>query len=101
MIAGHRIDVSEMSDDDSVFPFNYAREGRQILPFFTTKERAERFESGFPTDVRVFEPCCLLAGFVATREMEEYELVLDAGFAEERTLTEDERLLLRKLSRPR
>src|SRR5947208_8354418 len=70
IIAAHRIDVSEIGDDDSVFPFNYERDGRQTLPFFSSEERAKRFaaDSGFPTDVTVFQPYSLLTGFVAAPE---------------------------------
>ena len=32
VIAAHRIEESEVGDDDSVFPFNYERDGRQTLP---------------------------------------------------------------------
>ena len=58
IIAAHRIDVSEIGDDDSVFPFNYERDGRQTLPFFSSAERAKQFATatGFPTDVTVFQP---------------------------------------------
>ena len=99
-IAEHRIDVSELGDDDAVFPFNYEREGRQALPFFSSSERAQQFASatGFPTDVTVFQPYSLLAGFVAAPENDMFELVFDARSPEERTLTRDERLLLRKLT---
>src|SRR5437763_5792474 len=78
IIAAHRIDVSEIGDDDSVFPFNYERDGRQTLPFFSSAERAKQFATatGFPTDVTVFQPYCMLAGFVATPENELFELVL-------------------------
>ena len=101
-IAAHRIDVSELGDDDSVFPFNYERDGRQVLPFFTSEERARHFasDSGFPTDVTVFQPFSLRAGFVATPEHDVFELVLDPRSPAERTLSRDERLLLRSLSRP-
>ena len=103
IIAAHRIDVSEIGDDDSVFPFNYERDGRQVLPFFTSEERARQFaaETGLPTDVKVFQPYNLLAGFVATPENEILELVLDPHSPTERTLTRDERLLLRLLSKPK
>jgi hypothetical protein len=101
IIAAHRIDVWEIGDDDSVFPFNYERDGKQVLPFFSSEEGARRFasDSGFPTDVTVFQPYDLRAGFVATPENEVYELVLDPRSPAERTLTGHERLLLRSLSK--
>jgi hypothetical protein len=70
MLDAHRIDVSEMTDDDSVFPFNYRREGIQILPFFTSKEGAVDFRahSGLRADLSYYQPYGLLSGFVATRE---------------------------------
>ena len=37
--------MSEIGDDDSVFPFNYQRSGRQALPFFSSAERAQHFAS--------------------------------------------------------
>lgn len=100
IIATHRIDVSEIGDDDSVFPFNYERNGKQTLPFFTSAERARQFASatGFPTDVTVFQPYSLMAGFIAVPENDMFVLVLDARSAAERTLTEDERLLLRSIT---
>lgn len=103
VIAAHRIDVSEIGDDDSVFPFNFARDGKQFLPFFTSKERAERFVRNSPvqTDLAtVYQPYALLAGFVATHENEIFELVVDAGSEGERTIGMAERLLLRSLSKP-
>ena len=101
IIAAHRVDVAELGDDDSVFPFNYEQEGKQLLPFFSTEERAKQFaaDSGFPTDVTVFQPYDLRAGFVATSENEVYELVLDPRSPTERTLSRGERLLLRSLSK--
>ena len=100
VIAAYRIDVSEVGDDDSVFPFNYARDGRQALPFFTTEERAKQFATAtrFPTDVTVFQPYRLMSGFVATTENDMFELVLDPRSPAERILSRGERLLLRSLS---
>ncbi|HOX59114.1 MAG TPA: hypothetical protein P5205_11285 [Candidatus Paceibacterota bacterium] len=100
VIAEHRIDVSEVGDDDSVFPFNCERGGRQVFPFFTIEERAKQFAgaTGFPADVTVVQPYRLMSGFVATPENEMFELVLDAGSPAERILSKDERLLLRTLS---
>jgi hypothetical protein len=100
IIAAYRIDVSELGDDDSLFPFNYQREGRQTLPFFSSAERAREFATatGLSTDVTVFQPYCLRAGFVSAPENEGLELVLDARSAAERTLTHEEKLLLRSLT---
>ncbi len=100
IIAAHRIDVSEIGDDDSVFTFNYERDGRQALPFFSSDERARRFASdtGLPIDVTVFQPYSLLVGFVAAPENEMFERVLDPHSPTERTLTRAERLLLRSLT---
>jgi hypothetical protein len=100
IIAAHRMDVSEIGDDDSVFPFNYERDGRQALPFFSSDERARQFAtaSGFPTNVTIFQPYSLLPGFVATPENDVFDLVLDPRSPAERALTRDERLLLRSLS---
>ena len=102
VIAAHRIDVSEIGDDDSVHPLNFERSGKQVLPFFSSKERATHFltDSGFRCDVSMFQPYCMLAGFVATPENEMFELVLDPRSDAERTLVQDERLLLRTLSTP-
>ena len=102
MVAAHRIDVSEIGEDDSVFPFNYERDGTRTLPFFSSKERAAAFraDSGFRTDLSLFQPYSLLAGFVATPENELFELVLDPRSEAERRIGHDERLLLRSLSTP-
>ncbi len=102
VIAAHRIEVSDIGDDDSVFPFNFERDGRQVFPFFGSKERAGHFldDSGFQCDVSFFQPYCMRAGFVATPENDMFELVLDPGSPAERRLTRDERLLLRSLSGP-
>ncbi len=102
IIAAHRIDVADIGDDDSVFPFNYERDGRQVLPFFSSKERATHFmrDSGFDVDLSLFQPYGLRAGFVATPENEMFDLVVDARSPDERKLTRDERLLLRSISKP-
>ena len=101
MLDAHRIDVSEIGDDDSIYPFNFKRDGTQVLPFFTSEERAAAFraDSGV-TDLSYFQPYSLLSGFVATPENEIFELVLDPRSPAERRLTRDERLLLRSLSIP-
>jgi hypothetical protein len=100
VIAAHRIDVSDVGDDDSVFPFNYEADDRQVLPFFTSDDHARRFAANhnFPTDVTVFQPYSLRSGFVATPDNDIFTLILDPGFPTERKLTLDERLLLRSLS---
>ena len=102
MLDAHRIDVSEIGDEDSIYPFNFNRDGIQILPFFTSEERARGFraDGGFQTDLSYFQPYSLLSGFVATPENEIFELVLDPRSPAERRLTKDERLLLRSLSTP-
>jgi hypothetical protein len=103
VIAAHRIDVSEVGEDDSVFPYNYCADDRQILPFFTTEERAEEFavKTFGPDQLDVFQPCDLLAGFVATPENETFRLVLDPGFQAERIISHDQRMLLRSLTSKR
>src|SRR5204862_7262977 len=42
-IAEHVIELADIGDDDSVFPFNYRRDGRQILPFFSSEDCARQF----------------------------------------------------------
>ena len=103
MVDAHRIDVSEIGDDDSVFPFSYMRDGIRTLPFFTTEDRAREFRAdcGFEIELTYFQPYSLLAGFVTsitTPENEMFTLILDPGSPAERTLTKDERLLLLSLT---
>lgn len=100
LIAAHRIDVSEIGDEDSVLPFNFDRDGRQALPFFSSAEHARQFAAtaALSASVTVFQPYSLLAGFISAPENEMFELVLDARSPAERTLTGDERLLLRALT---
>ena len=99
VIAANRMELSEVGDDDSVFPFNYERDGRQVLPFFRSEERARHFlDHGGLGDISLWQPFRLLAGFVATPENEQFELVLDTASPSERRLSQDERLLLRALS---
>ena len=103
MVDAHRIDVSEIGDDDSVFPFNYMRDGIYTLPFFSTEERARAFraDSGFQIELTYFQPYSLLAGFVTSitsPKNEMFTLVLDARSPAERILTNDERLLLFSLT---
>lgn len=103
IIAAHRIDVSEVGEDDSVFPYNYYADDRQILPFFTTEERAKEFaaKAFAPEELNIFQPCDLLAGFVATPENETFRLVLDPGSPAERIISHDQRMLLRSLTAKR
>jgi hypothetical protein len=96
VIAERHIELADVGDDDSVFPFNFEYEGRQILPFFSSKERARQFQS--LGHISKFQPYRLLAGFVATPENEIFDLLLDPGTSAERRLGEEERLLLRSLS---
>jgi len=100
ILAAHRKELSELGDDDSVFPFNYRREGRQMLPFFSSEERAKHFlaDSGFRSDLSVFQPYCLLAGFVAAPQNEKFDLVLDLRSSSERRIEDNERLLLHSLT---
>lgn len=96
VITTHRIELADVGDDDSVFSFNFQYEGRQILPFFSSEERARQFQS--LGNISKFQPYRLLAGFVATPENDIFDLLLDAGTPQERRLTPEERLLLRSLS---
>ncbi len=100
VVAAHRIDVAEIGDSDSVFPFNNERAGSRILPFFSLAERAREFAAaaGFPADLTVFPPYCLLAGFVSAPENDGFELLLDARSPTERLLTPEERGLRRNLT---
>jgi len=99
IIAAHRIELAEVGDDDSVFPFNYRRDGLQTLPFFSSEERARQFLAGKSWgDISFFQPYRLLAGFVTSQENDIFELVLDPGTPSERRLETDERLLLLTLS---
>lgn len=100
ILPAHRKELSELGDDDLVFHCNYKRDGRQILPFFSSEERARYFlaDSGFRSDLSVFQPYCLLAGFVATPHNDKFDIVLDLRSPSERTIEDDERLLLRSLS---
>ncbi len=99
MVAAHRKELSELDDDDSVFPFNFEAEGRQVMPFFSSEALAKQFlEHGELGDVSLFQPCRLLAGFVAVRENEVFYLVLDPGSASEHRITDGERWHLRSLS---
>jgi hypothetical protein len=96
VIGAHHIELADVGEDDSVFPFNFEYEGRQILPFFSSEERARHFQS--LGNISKFQPYRLLAGFVATPENDIFDLLLDAGTQEERRLGQEERLLLRSLS---
>ena len=101
IITAHRIDVWEAGDEDSVWPFNYQRDGRHTLPFFGSRQHAREFAAKtLPagTETGVFQPYELLAGFVSSPENEVFNLVFQLGFAEERALTEPGRKLLRSLA---
>jgi hypothetical protein len=100
IIATHRIDVAQIGDEDSVFPFNYDQDGKSILPFFSSEARARHFFSyiSLRIDPAVFQPYCLRAGFVTAPENEKFELMLDPRSPVERRIGRDERLLLRSLS---
>lgn len=97
----YRKSLSELGDDNSVFPFNFRRGGRQILPFFSSEERAQEYlaDSGFASDIAaVFQPFCLPSGFVAAPHNDKFDLALDLRSPSERRIEDDERLLLRSLS---
>jgi hypothetical protein len=79
-----------------VFPFNYRQGGTQVMPFFSSEERARHYLAG--QKISVFEPYCLIAEFVALREQDDVELILDPLSPFERSITRDERLLLRRLT---
>ena len=96
VIAARRIELADVGDDDSVVPFNFQYDGRRILPFFSSEERARQFQS--LGNISKFQPYRLLAGFVATPENGIFDLLLDPGSSTERRLGDDERLLLRSLS---
>src|SRR4051794_26478365 len=62
IIAAHRIELADVSDDDSVFPFNYRRDGPQTLPFFSSEKRAREFLAAKSWgDISFFQPYRLLA----------------------------------------
>jgi hypothetical protein len=101
ILAAHRKELAELGDDDSVFPFNFDRSGTQVLPFFSSEDRARDFLArGALGDISVFQPYRLLAGFVTTPQNDVFELVLDPGSPAERTIGREERRLLRSLARP-
>jgi hypothetical protein len=101
-LAAHRKELAELGDEDSVFPFNFDRNGTQVLPFFSSEDRAREFLTSWTLgDLSVFQPYQLLAGFVTTPENDLFELVLDPGSAAERTIGKEERLLLREVARPK
>ena len=97
-----RKELNELGDNDSVFPFNYRCDSRQVMPFFSSEEGANHFlqMSGFDCDLSVFQPFCLPAGFVATPFNDKFDLVLDIRTSSEHKLEDSERLLLRSLSAP-
>src|SRR5262245_36332331 len=65
-IAARRIDVSEIGPNDSFIPLSYRRQGRPVMPFFSSMERAMQFVAGFAVDLSLFQPFQQHAGFVAT-----------------------------------
>ena len=98
-VAAHRIELADVGDDDSVFPFNYKHDGRQVLPFFSSEDCARQFlASKRWGDTGVFQPYRLLAGFVTAPGNEKFDLILDAGLPTERRLQPDEKELLRKIT---
>ncbi len=102
IIAAHRTDVSKVGNNDSVFPFNYEYNEKQVLPFFSSAEHAHQFSTttNFPTDITIFQPCNLMAGFLSAPENDIFELILNARLPTEHTLARDERLFLRSISTP-
>ena len=88
VIAERRIELADVGDDDSVFPFNFEYNGRQILPFFSSEECDREFQS--LGNISKFQPYRLLAGFLATPENEIFDLLLDPGTSAERRLVEEE-----------
>jgi hypothetical protein len=100
MIAEYRIDVSEIGDDDSVFPFNYEEGGRHVFPFFGSENSAKHFASTAddPLALSIFQPYALLAGFMTAPENEAFELVFEPRSSLERRISSEERSLLRQMS---
>ncbi len=100
-MAAYQKDLADLEDDDSVFPLNFESDGKQILPFFSSEDLATKFlRAAFKGDPSVFQPYELLAGFVTAPQNDAFELILDMGSSSQRTITNDERRLIRKLARP-
>jgi len=98
VVAKRRIDLVEVGSKDSVFPFNYREDGRQMLPFFSSEENARAFLATKKSNVGAFfKPHRLLAGFVTASE--KFDPILDPGLPSERRLLPEERALLRKITR--
>lgn len=98
VLAAHRIELADVGASDSVIAFNYRQDDRQILPFFSSEDRARDFQAqlmrgGFP-----FQPHRLLAGFVAAPDKEKYDLILDPGSISKRKLLPEEKALLRRIT---
>ncbi len=100
ILAANYKDLADLGDDDSVFPFNFERDGTQVLPFFSTKEQSQEFMAGFDGGTGPFQPYELMAGFLAMPQNDDFALVLDAGSPAEREIGHAERRLLRRLARP-
>ena len=98
-VAANRIELVDVGDDDSVFPFNYRRDGRQILPFFSSEDCARQFLASKKWgNISFFQPYRLLAGFVTAPGNEIFDLILDPGLPSERRLEPNEKELLRKIT---
>jgi len=98
-VAANRIDLADVGEDDSVFPFNYRQDGRQILPFFSSEDCARQFLATKRWgDTAIFQPYRLLAGFVTAPGNERFDLILDPGLQSERRLTSEQKELLRKIT---
>lgn len=97
VVAAHRIELAEVGSKDSIFPFNYREDGRQILPFFSSEDNARAFLTAKKSNVgSFFKPHRLLAGFVAASE--KFDPILDPGLPSERRLLPEEKALLRKIT---
>jgi hypothetical protein len=96
----HLKPLAEVGDDDSVFPFNYGEGTTQVMPFFSSEERARHYlgDTGLGVDISLFQPYCLIAEFVALPAQDDVELIFDPRTPFERRITRDERLLLRRLT---
>ena len=94
-----RLELADLTDDDSVFAFNYGREGRQILPFFSSEDCARQFLNTKKWgEASPFQPYELLAGFLTAPGNEIFDLILDPGLPTEKSLLSEEKALLRKLT---
>ena len=99
VVADHRIDVSEIGESDSVVPFNYEEAGRQLLPFFTTEERAKSYITTINSSLSgIFQPYPMLAGFVTDPGQGDCDPILDPKSPGERRLSPEECRLMRALA---